>query len=143
MTLSPVAFRVETASGVPIYRQIVDQVRARIAGGSLRPGDGLPSVRQLAAHLQVNPMTISKAYTLLENDGLLRRARGVGMHVAESQSRDTVRQRQQQLDPLIEQLVAKAKQLALTQDQTLQYVEAALKALPEGTETAASGRPRR
>lgn len=69
-------------SGKPVFRQIVDQVSQSIAGGNLRPGDKLASVRELAKDLRVNPMTVSKAYSTLETDGLVERRKGVGIFVA-------------------------------------------------------------
>ena len=66
----------------PIYRQIVEQVRHLVAGGQLRTGDDLPSVRLVALQHAINPMTVSKAYSLLEAEGLLERRRGVGMVIA-------------------------------------------------------------
>src|ERR1700758_237959 len=74
-------FHVAPSSGVPIYRQLLDQVRAQIATGRLAPGQFLPSVRQVAAELTVNPMTVSKAYSLLERDGIVELVRGQGMRV--------------------------------------------------------------
>ncbi|AIY39965.1 Transcriptional regulator [Collimonas arenae] len=68
----------------PIYRQIVEQVRRLIASGALRPGDDLPSVRAVALQHAINPMTVSKAYSLLEAEGVLTRRRGVGMMVADT-----------------------------------------------------------
>src|SRR5688500_20378482 len=67
---------VSPTSGVPIYRQLMDQVRAQIAGGRLSPGDFLPSVRQVAEELEVNPMTVSKAYSLLEKEQVVELVRG-------------------------------------------------------------------
>lgn len=75
-------FTLNPTSGIPIYRQLMDQIRRMVAGGQLRPGDLLPSVRELAQTHAVNPMTISKAYSLLEAEGLLERQRGKGMTVA-------------------------------------------------------------
>src|SRR3954447_5029308 len=72
---------VAPTSGVPIYRQLADQVRARVLGGRLAVGAFLPSVRQVAEHLQVNPMTVSKAYSLLEREGVVELVRGQGMRV--------------------------------------------------------------
>src|SRR4051812_49555664 len=72
---------VAPTSGVPIYKQLVDQIRARVAGGHLAAGAFLPSVRQVAEHLQVNPMTVSKAYSLLEREGVVELVRGQGMRV--------------------------------------------------------------
>ena len=63
-------------SGVPAYRQLMEQIRMQIASGVLEPDDELPSTRALSAELSLNPMTISKAYNLLERDGVLERRRG-------------------------------------------------------------------
>ena len=73
MADSPTIFEINPNSGVPIYRQIVDQVLALVAGGLLREGDLLPSVRQVAQDAAVNPMTVSKAYSRLETEGVVRR----------------------------------------------------------------------
>jgi len=67
---------VDPSSGVPVFRQVMDQVRFHIASGLLEAGDELPATRSLSAELGVNPMTISKAYNLLERDGLLERRPG-------------------------------------------------------------------
>ena len=74
--------QIDHHSGQPIYRQVIDQIRRQVMAGQLREGEQLPSVRDLAAQLRVNPMTISKAYSLLEMEGLLDRRRGVGLFVA-------------------------------------------------------------
>src|SRR3954469_7292292 len=80
--MAPAFFlQVSPTSGVPIYRQLLDQIRAQVASGRLPPDQFLPSVRQLAQQLQVNPMTVSKAYSLLERDGLVELGRGQGMRV--------------------------------------------------------------
>src|ERR1700752_5137023 len=81
MQASASYFQVNTSSGVPIYRQLMDQVRALVASGRLAEGDLLPPVRQVAQHLQVNQMTVSKAYSLLEREGVVERMRGQGMRV--------------------------------------------------------------
>ena len=74
--------QLDKRGGVPVYRQIVDQVRHRVVSGRLAPGEQLASVRDLAAALEVNPMTVSKAYGLLEQAGLVERRAGVGYFVA-------------------------------------------------------------
>lgn len=76
-------FGVAVGSGEPIYQQLVAQVRRLIAGGQLKAGDKLPSVRALAQSLTINPMTVSKAFGLLEAEALLVRQRGRVMVVAE------------------------------------------------------------
>ena len=69
-------FTVDPQSDVPVYRQVMEQVRYAIASGQLGPGDELPSTRALSSELGVNPMTISKAYSYLERDGVLERRPG-------------------------------------------------------------------
>ncbi len=92
-------------NGVPAYRQIIDQVKLQIATGLLRVGSELPSTRTLSAELALNPMTVSKAYGLLEHDGVLERRRGQTLVVREQsiEARQTSR-----LEPLRQQLTAAA-----------------------------------
>lgn len=77
-----ITFRLDPKSGVPIYRQIQDQIRYGIAAGKLRPGEQLPTVRALAVDLAVNPNTVIKAYSELERRGLLTTEQGSGTFVA-------------------------------------------------------------
>ena len=116
-------FVLKPQSGVPIYRQILDQVRRMVASGQLPPGAELPSVRELAIKHAVNPMTISKAYSLLEAAGLLERNRGRPMTVA-SQARNSSQlpKRLQEIQPLVEQTVLAAKQLELSETDLLKCV---------------------
>ena len=79
---------VDPSSGVPVFRQVMDQVRFHIASGLLESGDELPPTRTLSAELGVNPMTISKAYNLLERDGVLERRPGRPLVVAQMDSAD-------------------------------------------------------
>jgi GntR family transcriptional regulator len=108
------AFELHPGSGVPIYRQLVEQVRRMVAGGQLAAGAELPSVRELALAHAVNPMTISKAYALLESEGLLQRNRGRPMTVAaRRRAVDPLASRLRQLEPQVRQLVLAARQLEL------------------------------
>ena len=126
---TPLNLQVNPSLGVPIYRQIMDQLRAQVAGGRVRPGQFVPSVRQVAQQLQVNPMTVSKAYSLLERDGLLVRVRGRGMAVATPVD-DDLAQRQQLLRPLLEAALARADELNLTRRQVLEILQPLLKEMP-------------
>jgi GntR family transcriptional regulator len=121
-------FVVHPSSGVPIYRQLIDQVEALVAGGRLRPGDGVPSVRQLAAALGVNPMTVSKAWSRLEADGVHDRDRGKGMVVAVPREREGggLAERKAQVRPLVDQAVVRGLQLGLTPAQLLSVVKTSL-----------------
>jgi GntR family transcriptional regulator len=102
-------------SGVPIYRQLLEQVRRMVASGQLPPGAALPSVREVALAHAVNPMTVSKAYALLETEGLIERNRGKPMTVASRpQAAAQLPKRLQQIDPQVEQLVLAARQLELS-----------------------------
>src|SRR5687767_2675429 len=114
---APLYLSVAPTSGVPIYRQLVEQVRARAAGGHLPAGAFLPSVRQAAEHLQVNPMTVSKAYSLLERAGVVEFVRGQGMRVKPPGSAANGKARRQALAPLLRQVADAARNLSLTPEQ--------------------------
>jgi len=101
-------------SGVPIYQQLIEQVRRLVAGGQLAPGTELPSVREMAQEHTVHPMTISKAYSLLEAEGILERHRGKPMRVAAlRRNQSTMAARLKQLEPQLEALALSARQLEL------------------------------
>ena len=109
-------FILNPQSGIPIYRQILEQVRRMVASGQLQPGSALPSVRELALRHTVNPMTISRAYSILETEGLLERNRGKPMTVAsQGRNHSQLPKRLQQIDPLVAQIVIAAKQLQLSE----------------------------
>jgi GntR family transcriptional regulator len=78
-----ITLRLDEKSGVPIYRQIQDQIRYGVASGGLKPGEQLPTVRGLAVELRINPNTVIKAYTELEREGLLTTEQGTGTFIAE------------------------------------------------------------
>ncbi len=105
---------VQPASPEPIYRQIVEQLRRLIAGGQLGAGDALPSVREVAGFHAINPMTVSRAYSLAEAEGLLERQRGKGMVVAStSRASQTEARRLALLEPSLQALVRQARELEL------------------------------
>jgi GntR family transcriptional regulator len=111
-------FQLNPNSGVPIYRQLIEQAQRMIAGGQLKPGDELPSVRELAIEQAVNPMTISKAYSLLEAEGLLVRQRGKPMQVApRPESGNDAAENAVHLHPEFAQLRLAARQLRLSDRQ--------------------------
>lgn len=89
---------IDPDDGVPIYRQIIDQVKRMVMTGNLVPGDQLESVAHLAARVRVNPMTVSKAYSALVDGGVLERRRGVGLFVAEGADDSTGDDREELLD---------------------------------------------
>ncbi len=127
MTSPAIQFEIHPSSGVPIYRQLMDQLRALIASGRLQQGELVPSVRQLGEALAVNMMTVSKAYAKLEAEGVLERDRGVGMRVKAVTTSGTLEDRQRELAPFAEQLVTRGWQLQLTDEQVLGVVQNAMK----------------
>ena len=117
-------FVLNPQSGTPIYRQIVEQVTRLIAGGQLPVGAELPSVRELALEHSVNPMTISKAYTLLEGEGLLERQRGKPMRVAARRHHQApLTQRLQQLERSVGELVRAARQLEIAKKDLTGFID--------------------
>jgi len=119
-------FRVNPSSGVPIYRQLMDQTLALVASGRLRKGDMLPSVRELAATLEVNPMTVSKAYSLLQRDGVLERVPGMGMRIRKPGNAMPRQERLDALLPLLRQVASQAWQLGLTREDVLEQLQTLL-----------------
>jgi len=116
-------FILNPQSGIPIYRQILEQVRRMVASGQLPPGTALPSVRDLAVRHTINPMTISRAYSILEAEGLLERNRGRPMTVAsQGRNHSQLPKRLQQIGPLVEQIVVAAKQLQLSEAELVKAV---------------------
>lgn len=107
-------FQITPASPDPIYRQIVEQVRRFVAAGQLRIGEGLPSVREMAEHHAVNPMTVSRAYSQLEGEGVLERRRGIGMVVAAARGAGlTADERLRLLEPRLRDVIREAGDLGL------------------------------
>jgi GntR family transcriptional regulator len=113
-------FSIATGSAEPIYRQLVDQVRRLVASRQLAPGDEMPSVREVAQALAVNPMTVSKAYGLLEMEGMLSRRRGIGMVVADQPRHGKQpAERTELLRPTLERAALEARQLELDPETVL------------------------
>jgi GntR family transcriptional regulator len=122
-------FSVATGSSEPIYRQLVEQVRRHVASGQLKSGDELPSVRELAQALVLNPMTVSKAFGLLEAEGVLERRRGLAMVVAAPHRRaQPAADRAELLRPTLERAAAEARELHLTPQQALALFRSILNA---------------
>jgi len=103
-------------SGIPIYRQIKDQVREQIMAGRLKEGDQLVSVRELATQLKVTPVTISKAYSAMEAEGLLERRRGIGLFIAEIHSDKKEETKESIIGALLSKAVTTAIQFGVSQN---------------------------
>jgi len=126
----PLLFDIQPQLATPIYRQVVEQVQRLVAGGQLGPGDELPSVRAVAERHAVNPMTVSKAYSLLEASGLLERRRGVGMVVAATaQPARAGQDRLALLEPAVLALARQVHQLGIRPEQALKALLRALESI--------------
>jgi GntR family transcriptional regulator len=102
------AFRLDDNSGVPVYRQLIDQVTGGIAAGVLSPGTQLPTVRQVAVDLAINPNTVLRAYRELEIRGVLATQQGMGTFIAERPSSQDAFASERKLDQLVNEFVARA-----------------------------------
>jgi GntR family transcriptional regulator len=130
---TPIQFQINTGSAEPIYRQLMDQLRRRVAAGQWQAGQELPSVRELALQLAVHPMTISKAYGLLESEGLLERRRGLAMRIAAGHARPAAaRDRIEQLRPTLQRAAAEAQELGISKTRALELFERLLDAPDRG-----------
>jgi len=117
--------RIETTSGVPITRQIMDQIRMQIATGALPPGERLPSVRALGRELAVNQNTILRVYERLTAEGMLEMRHGDGTYVAKSQSPGQLKLQHDRLRQEADRLVRQAAALGLTASDLHELLESA------------------
>ncbi len=105
---APIRFRLDPHSGVPAYRQIIDQVQGGLASGALATGDQLPTVRQLAVDLAINPNTVLRAYRELEIRGVLDSQQGTGTFIADRKAAPDDADRARRLEQLVAEFVARA-----------------------------------
>jgi GntR family transcriptional regulator len=115
----PFTISIDLKSGVPIYRQIIDQVKSAIAMGALGPGDRLPTVRQLSVDLSVNPNTVSRAYTELELTGLVETHMGSGTFVGTKPVEQDEVERRRILDQICQEFLSRASSHGFTLDDIL------------------------
>jgi DNA-binding transcriptional regulator YhcF (GntR family) len=119
----PPNFKLDLASGVPVYRQIMDQVMAGIAAGILATGDQLPTVRQLAVDLEINPNTVVRAYKELEIRGLLDTHHGTGTFIGSTKVKRSDVEHQRQLNQLVSEFTAKAGAAGFTLEELMEQLE--------------------
>lgn len=116
------SFRLDPHSGVPVYRQIIDQVMGGIASRALAAGTQLPTVRQVAVDLSINPNTVMRAYRELEIRGVLDTQQGTGTFISQQKvKRDDV-ERRRQLSQLVGELVSRAGAAGFTLDELLEEI---------------------
>lgn len=110
-------FRLDSRSGVPVYRQLIDQVLVAIASGGLTSGDQLPTVRQLAVDLSINPNTVVRAYKELEIRGMLTTQQGTGTFITAKKVKSDEAQRQKRLSQMVAEFVARVSAEGYTVDE--------------------------
>jgi GntR family transcriptional regulator len=121
-TQKPFAFRLDLHSGVPVYRQIIDQVMGGIAAGALIGGDQLPTVRQVAVDLSINPNTVVRAYRELEIRGALETQQGTGTFISNQKLKRDDLERQRQLNQLVSEFVSRAGAAGFTIENLLEQL---------------------
>jgi GntR family transcriptional regulator len=130
---------VDPHSGVPVYRQLMDQIKFHVASGLLRAGDELPSTRVLSGELGVNPMTISKAYSYLERDGVIERRPGRPLVVRAAESGEAHQRKLDQLRESLTPTVTTVKQLGIDRAEAVQLFQRMLAASQPNDVSPGSG----
>ena len=132
---------INLTDGVPIYRQIVNQVKYLVASGLLLPGEELPPIRTLALQLKVTPNTIVKAYGELEIAGVIQKRQGSGTFISEGRPQQVaLRERRRVIEQRIDALLAEAHQLNFTAEEILRMVRERRAAMDESAAEPVDGR---
>jgi GntR family transcriptional regulator len=116
-------FSLDLHTGVPVYRQLIDQVRTGIASGSLAAGDQLPTVRQLAVDLAINPNTVMRAYRELELGGLLETHQGTGTFISDKKPEKKPAERERQLGQMANEFAARAGAAGFTLEELIDRLQ--------------------
>ena len=124
-------FKIDFADGLPIYRQVVRQVKFAVAGGALKAGEMVPSVRELARELTINPNTVARAYRQLQADGVLESVRGMGLQVAAGAEGQCRSERVKLIRQRLRQVLVEAKQSRLDGAELRTLVEGELSGIEQ------------
>lgn len=119
-------FRLNPHSGVPIYLQVIEQVKHAIESGALQPGDQLPGIRKLAESIPMNPNTVAKAYKELEHEGLVELRQGSGAFIAQGLNTKELTDRMKTAKPIVDKAVERLLGLNISPEEVRRLVEAAL-----------------
>jgi GntR family transcriptional regulator len=135
MTNKKLILQIDFRSGLPIYIQIVNQVQAQVAGGILKPGDQLPTVRALAEELRVNFNTVARAYRILDEARIISTQQGRGTYITEiPPPKVTEKLRKEALEALTQRYISEAMRLDFSKDEITQIIKDQLKAWNETKE---------
>jgi len=121
--MNMIEFKLDLKSGVPFHRQIVDQIRYGIASKRLLPGEQLPTVRELAVELEINPNTVRKAYSDLELLGILDTQQGTGTFVGHKDVEIAADEKERMLKQICDELVARGHQYNLTPEDIIEHLQ--------------------
>jgi GntR family transcriptional regulator len=121
-----VIFRLNPNSGVPIYLQIMEQIKHAVENGVLRPGDQLPGMRKLAETMVMNPNTVAKAYRELEHEGLIELRQGAGAFISENLNTKALTDRMQTARPIVDKAVERLLALGLSEEEIKRLIDASI-----------------
>jgi len=119
----PIEFGLDIQSGVPYYRQIIDHVKSAVATGAIKPGERLPTVRQLAVDLAINPNTVSRAYRELELTGVVETQMGTGTFASRDKPKQDERERDRLLGQMCQEFLAKASRHGFKLEDILNHLK--------------------
>ena len=119
-------FRLNPNSGVPIYLQIMEQIKHAVENGVLRPGDQRPGMRKLAETMVMNPNTVAKAYRELEHEGLIELRQGAGAFISENLNTKALTDRMQTARPIVDKAVERLLALGLSEEEIKRLIDAAI-----------------
>ncbi len=125
-------FDIDPRRGVPVYRQLMDQIKYYVASGTLKAGDQLPSIRELAKSLHVNPATVVKAYGELEHEGAIEMQHGKGVFVTAGGSRMTRSEKERAVRELARHLAVEASQMGIDAEDVLRILREELRRISAG-----------
>ena len=129
--------QIDTSNGLAIYEQVVRQLKFAVASGKLRPGELVPSVRELSKQLAINPNTVSRAYRQLQDEEILQSLRGMGMQVKTGAEKRCRADRKKLISARLEAVLVEARNSGLLRDDVRKLVEKQLTQFPEQEETKA------
>ena len=136
-------FQIDPHSGVPVYRQLMDQIRYYVSSGALKNGDRVPSIRELSKSLSINPTTVQKAYNELTHMGVIEMARGRGAFVSDRAKKMSRQEKEKVIRRLAMQLALEASQLKMTAERIMKIVHEALRIMEVSTESQIKEKRRR
>lgn len=140
MTHKKLMLQIDFRSGLPIYTQIVNQVQAQVAGGALKPGDQLPTVRSLAEELRVNFNTVARAYRILDEARIISTQQGRGTYITEiPPPRVTERLRRESLQALTERYLDEARRLEFSKEEILKTLDEQLESWKDSIKPGQDG----